>query len=362
METDVKFAFAPQKRIHHILSELDAKRKQRGGQMAVNEYVKVWNARKWLKEAEPFLKVWHAYLGYSLNLFSYFKNGAKVADVADKHGLKAELLSRWVEVGVAVGHLRESKGGKIKTKPKMGKYLTKESKHSVGILLEELFELHMPTLLSYREQLPNKKQEPPPDMADMVAGTSSLLEALAVPKIAAVIKKRKAESVLDVGCGYGGYLKRLAHTFPWTQFDGIEVDHDVCISARENNLNENVTIIEGDFFHFQGKRAYDVLMFNNILYYFSPETRVEMFKRAAEQLATDGVLIVISPITDGKHGKRFASAFNSFMSAHKKMHPLPSKKELVKAGKHAHFRLLSAKTVVKEGGWHFLLFEQRGKH
>lgn len=134
------------------------------------------------------LKVWHAYLGYSLNLFSYFKNGAKVADVADKHGLKAELLSRWVEVGVAVGHLRESKGGKIKTKPKMGKYLTKESKHSVGILLEELFELHMPTLLSYREQLPNKKQEPPPDMADMVAGTSSLLEALAVPKIAAVIK------------------------------------------------------------------------------------------------------------------------------------------------------------------------------
>lgn len=53
------------------------------------------------------------------------------------------------------------------------------------------------------------------------------------------------------------------------------------------------------FFHFQGKRAYDVLMFNNILYYFSPETRVEMFKRAAEQLATDGVLIVISPLPMG---------------------------------------------------------------
>lgn len=190
--------------------------------MAVNEYVKVWNARKWLKEAEPFLKVWHAYLGYSLNLFSYFKSGAKVVDVADKHGLKPELLSRWVEVGVAVGHLRESKGGKIKTKPKMGKYLTKESKHSVGILLEELFELHMPTLLSYREQLPNKEQDPPPEMADMVAGTSSLLEALAVPKIAAVIKKRKAESVLDVGCGYGGYVKRLAHTFPVHNLTGLK--------------------------------------------------------------------------------------------------------------------------------------------
>ncbi|WP_054712898.1 class I SAM-dependent methyltransferase [Bacillus sp. JCM 19041] len=113
----------------------------------------------------------------------------------------------------------------------MIKYLTKGSKQSVGVLLEEMFELHIPTLLSYKDQLSKKEQEDGPEMADMVAETSSLLETLTLPKVTTVLKSRKITSVLDVGCGYGGYLKRLAGKFPKIQFDGIEVDQDVCKRA-----------------------------------------------------------------------------------------------------------------------------------
>ncbi len=210
-------------------------------------------------------------------------------------------------------------------------YLTKESKQSVGILLEEMFELHIPTLMSYRDLIQKNDKEKVPGMADMVAETSSLLETLTLPKVASVLKKHRITSVLDVGCGYGGYLKKLADKFPKVQFDGIEVDQEVCSRAVESNHFQNVKIEQGDFYEIQPQKPYQAVMLNNILYYFSATERLAMIKRASAVMKKNGVLILISPLANGKHGKRFASAFNSFMSAHEDMHPLPSKKKKLSA-------------------------------
>lgn len=324
--------------------------------MAIGEYLKVWNARKWMKQTEPFLQTWHAHLGYSLDLFQHFKRSSAVEKVAKIYDLDETLLKRWVEVGIAVGHLEQKRGKKVRTKRKMIKYLTKESNQSVGVLLEEMFELHIPTLLSYKKQLSNKETENGPEMADMVAETSSLLETLTLPKVTTVLKSRKVKSVLDVGCGYGGYLKRLAGKFPKIQFDGIEVDQDVCTRAVESNQFENVQIAQGDFYEIKPEQPYDAVMLNNILYYFPVKERLSMLKRASSIVNKNGTLIVISPIADGKHGKRFASAFNSFMTAHEEMHPLPTKKELIESARKAGFTFIEAKPVVKEGGWYMLTF------
>ncbi|GAF13851.1 hypothetical protein JCM19045_3132 [Bacillus sp. JCM 19045] len=327
----------------------------------IKEYLKVWNARKWMKQTEPFLQTWHAHLGYSLNLFQHFKKKTTVEQVARKHQLDEVLLNRWVEVGLAVGHLAKKRGNKIKTERKMITYLTKESKQSVGILLEEMFELHIPTLMSYRDLIQKDDKEKVPGMADMVAETSSLLETLTLPKVASVLKKHRITSVLDVGCGYGGYLKKLADKFPKVQFDGIEVDQEVCTRAVESNHFQNVKIEQGDFYEIQPQKPYQAVMLNNILYYFSATERLAMIKRASAVMKKNGVLILISPLANGKHGKRFASAFNSFMSAHEDMHPLPSKKEIVRFCKQAGLELQSEKPVVREGGWYMLTFQKKGK-
>ncbi|WP_156321295.1 hypothetical protein [Bacillus sp. JCM 19041] len=46
---------------------------------------------------------------YSLDLFQHFKRSSAVEKVAKIHDLDEMLLKRWVEVGLAIGHLEQKK-------------------------------------------------------------------------------------------------------------------------------------------------------------------------------------------------------------------------------------------------------------
>ncbi len=193
-----------------------------------SEYLRLWNARKWMKRNEPFLPTWHAHLGYSLDLFEHFRKGAFVEEVAATNELNQDLLQRWVEVGLVLGHLKEKRNGQIKPKKNLVKYASKESPSSVGILLKEMMELHIPTMLSYRDLMQGKEINFfETNYGDTVAQTSSLLETMAFPKVVDCVKKTKAKSVFDIGCGYGGYLKRLHIKDPKLSLEGLEADESV---------------------------------------------------------------------------------------------------------------------------------------
>ncbi|UTR04627.1 class I SAM-dependent methyltransferase [Alkalihalobacillus sp. LMS6] len=327
--------------------------------MAVNDLRKMWHARKWMKQTEPFLMTWHAHLGYSLNLFSYFKKPATVEEVASKHQLDEVLLKRWVDVGLTVGHLKKKRRNKVKSSRQMVTYLTKTSKRSVGILLEEMFELHIPTLLTYKHELPKGDHQEKTPVANMVAETSTLLEAVTLPKVASRLNKQKSKRVLDVGCGLGGYIKKLAEQFPSIQFHGIEIDQDVCQRANDENGYKNVTIEQGDFKDMPFQQPYETVMMNNILYYFTLVERIALIKKAADVLKRKGELMIITPLADGKHGRRFASAFNSFMTAHKDMNALPTKKELQYIAKQANLKIVEERALIKEGGWYLIRLKRK---
>ncbi len=320
---------------------------------------RMWHARKWMKQTEPFLMTWHAHLGYSLNLFQYFKKPETVENIANKYDLDEVLLSRWVEVGIAVGHLKKKSKKKIQSKREMVTYLTKESERSVGILLEEMFELHIPTLLNYKKELVRQEETMSTPVASMVAETSKLLEAVTLPKVASLLKKQKSKTVLDVGCGLGGYMMTLAKQFPTIQFHGVEIDQDVCRRANEENSFENVSIDQGDFKEMRFRKGYHTVMLNNILYYFTVVERLALIKKATDVLRKKGEMILITPLADGKHGKRFASAFNSFMTAHNEMHPLPTRKEVAYMAKQANVKVVEERALIKEGGWYLIRLKKK---
>ncbi len=328
-------------------------------EVADNHLRRMWHARKWMKQTEPFLMTWHAHLGYSLNLFQHFKKPETVENVANEYELDEVLLSRWVEVGIAVGHLKKKSKKKVQSKREMVMYLTKESERSVGILLEEMFELHIPTLLNYKKGLVRQEKTTSTPVASMVAETSKLLEAVTLPRVASRLKKQKSKAVLDVGCGLGGYMMTLAEQFPNIQFHGVEIDQDVCRRANEANSFQNVSIDQGDFKEMRFRKGYHTVMFNNILYYFTVVERLALIKKATDVLKKKGEIILITPLADGKHGKRFASAFNSFMTAHNEMHPLPTRKELAYMAKQANVKIVEERALIKEGGWYLIRLKKK---
>lgn len=328
----------------------------------LNEWKRLWQAKKWMQKNETFLETWHAHIGHALHLFDYFEKSAKPEDVVESYHLDSVLLSRWIEVGLSLGHLEKKRGGKIKTEASIHKYLSKESPDSVGVILKEMMELHVPTLLAYKDLMRgyDKVTYLEKDYGKTVAETSALLETLAFPKVMKIIKKRKIKSIIDIGCGYAGYLRRIHEQKPDIRLTGVEMHSELYETAKNRCEGTSITLHHENFDNYVHMKArQDMVMMNNLLYYFSPGKRQDVFDHATRILAKKGTLLIMSPLHDSKHGKAFSTAFNSFMSAHENLHPLPSEKEIRAIGKLSGLKLVSVEPVLKEGGWYLLELQKK---
>ncbi|PYZ98528.1 hypothetical protein CR205_08060 [Alteribacter lacisalsi] len=328
----------------------------------VKEIQKFWQARNWMKSNESFLTTWHAHVGYKLDLFDSFAGGAKVQEVAARDELNGQLLLRWVEVGLEVGHLKKTVTGKVKSKKKMVKFVSAKSKDSVGILLREMMELHIPTLMQYPDLMKNNEQLSylEDKFANVVAETSALLEKASVPPMIKWVNKYKPGNIVDFGCGYGGYLKKIRDADDQVTLTGIEISKEVADEAAEKLKSRRIEVRNEDMQEFlnSGEQV-DMVMLHNLLYYYPPEDRPALFKDVASILSDKGTVTVISPLTDSGHGQTFAAAFNTFMTAHKNLYPLPTEKEIEEAAKEAGLKVKMSKPIIKEGGWFLVGLEKK---
>ncbi|RNF38413.1 class I SAM-dependent methyltransferase [Planococcus salinus] len=324
------------------------------------DVMKMLKARMYMKRNEPFLSSWHAYVGYELELFKAFERPVSTFDVADAFQLDEALLEQWVHVGVSIGHLKDAGRNRYKTwntwklpKPK--------GQNSSGVLLKEMMELHIPTLLNYPEMMRTKKRRhfEEEKHAPTVAETSRMLEVLALPKIAKRMKEQKSRLVLDIGCGEAGYIQKLAERFPHAHFKGLEISPVVAEKARQltKGLN-NVDIDNADLWEYKPDRLYDMVMMNNVIHYIDLEERQGLFTELAGWLQDGGVLSVITPIAGSGDSPPFVNAFNSFFSAFDNLYRLPSRDELTVWGEKAGMTMLGIQTVIKEGSWYVVQYRK----
>lgn len=323
----------------------------------MSEINRFMQARSWMKSNENFLVTWHAHVGYKLDLFECFSTYISVEEAAKQYNLSFPLLQRWVEVGLEVGHMKKGMTGKIKAKKKMIKYASASSSESVGILLREMMELHIPALLEYPELMAdNKRISYLEDKFDnVVAETSELLEKAAVSPVLKYVKKQKPGSVIDLGCGYGGYLKEIHEHYPEISLQGVEISERVAKRTNEN-LGKDVPVYEGDLLDFidQYKGQADMVMAHNIIYYFPVEEREEFYKKISSIVRKGGTVTFITPLMNEKHGRQFTAAFNTFMTAHDNLYPLPTLDEMKKMSKPAGLKIKDIKPLIREGGWYLV--------
>ncbi|RBW69555.1 class I SAM-dependent methyltransferase [Bacillus taeanensis] len=327
----------------------------------LQEWLRLWQARKWMKSNEKFLYTWHAYVGYSMHLFDLFLKGRTVQDAVSSQHLDESLLKRWVDVGVAIGHLKRKRNGKIKTRKKMRQSLSKSSHHSVGALLKEMMELHIPSLLSYPELLQGEKKNRFSEghFASTVAETSTILERLVFPKVYRWIKKNNIQTVIDLGCGYAGYLMRLSEKRSNMELVGVEVNEEVCKEAKNrinSNKFNNIFLYQSDLRDWQYNKKVDMVMLNNLLYYFPQSERECLFEKAYKLTGENGTIGIITPLDAPNHGQAFSAAFNSFMNAHENLYPLPTIESMKADAKKHGFKIKKIQPVIKEGGWYFICF------
>lgn len=327
------------------------------------DVMKMFKARMYMKRNEPFLYSWHAYVGYELDLFKAFERPMSKFDVADALQLDEDLLTQWVTVGVSIGHLKEAGRNRYKVwntwklpKPK--------GNNSSGVLLKEMMELHIPTLLNYPEMMRQQSRGhfDEEKHAPTVAETSRLLEVLALPKMARRIRERNSKTVLDIGCGEAGYIQKLAERFPDAQFTGIEISPTVTGTARQLTAdNPNILIENADLWDYKPEQPLDMVMMNNVIHYIDLEKRQDLFTELASWVAEGGVLSVVTPIAGSVQDPPFANVFNSFFSSFDNLYRLPTREELAEWGDNAGLSMIGIKTVIKEGSWYIAQYEKKSE-
>ncbi|MFY4776706.1 hypothetical protein [Metabacillus sp. RGM 3146] len=127
--------------------------------MIISDYVRVLKAREWMKRNMPFLYCWHAYVGYELDLYEAFKKPKTIKEAAMELSLKEDLLERWVDVGITIHYLKKASKERFKTAKSFMLPSSKKDPRSTGVLLKEMMELHIPTLLSFPDIMQTKVKQ-----------------------------------------------------------------------------------------------------------------------------------------------------------------------------------------------------------
>lgn len=323
----------------------------------LKEWTKVFRARKWMKRAEPVLPLWHGYIGYKYGLFDALQTGATQAEaqLRMQRPLTQEALSRWFEVGVAVGHLKKKDLRYTATRHVLPE-LSQSDERSIGFMLSEMMELHLPALFSYPQFLEDGQQKvfSGEEHGDIVAETSALVETVAFPAVRHIIRSKNLTSLLDIGCAYGGYLRKIHEALPELRLAGIDIEESVIEEAKRREPSGEIDFVVGDIKTYEVKETYDGVMMNNILYYFPQTERLALLEGVRRFVKDDGTVILVTPLRDSDHGAPFSAAFNAFMTLHENLYPLPSKEELKKDLSKAGFENISITPFLKEGAWYIV--------
>ena len=105
-----------------------------------------------------------------------------------------------------------------------------------------------------------------------------------------------ADSVLDIGCGGGGFLRRLRGKYPGAMLHGIDISEDAVAMTSETNAGDErlelrVTFVESLPF---GDGSFDIVTAMET-YFFWPDAE-QGLREASRVLAPGGTLAVASEV------------------------------------------------------------------
>ncbi len=98
----------------------------------------------------------------------------------------------------------------------------------------------------------------------------------------------KNGNILDVGCGYGRYLKPLSHEFK--NIVGVDMNEHIVQELKKDEYNAMSleTFEESD-------TKFDTIIMSHIIEHFSPSDLLKMMNFYLSRLKTDGYLIIATP-------------------------------------------------------------------
>ena len=212
----------------------------------------------------------------------------------------------WLGLGVRLGLLKKDDEG-YSLRGFLAKKLAAPENDAIRALVREVASLHH----LYITQTPVKLEqgllwnlaEQHSEYGDIIARSSRTLEPFLFEAIDRIFPESDAIRLLEVGCGYAGYIIYAADRHSGLNAVGLELDAHVAETARRNvqtrGLQDRVTIIVADVRNYRTAELFDMLTLYNNIYYFPVEERIELFKHLRGLLKPNGRILLTTGCMNG---------------------------------------------------------------
>ncbi len=283
---------------------------------------------------------WLVYTGFELNLWERLL-GEKTKEeiLVENSNWNPLLLDHWLEQA-RIQDLLVCNQGKYRLS-KMGKSIHEFRDYGLEALYKE-FALHWGPRFA---QLPDLMTGKTPRALmegemenELISRASKASELFVWPLLRGKCEKERWCNVLDVGCGEGVFLQRLAEEFSCLHGVGLEINPAVAerAAAQTVSYQGRIQIESCDVFQFvDNLGTYDCCLLNNNIYYFDRLKRVELLSYLKDFLSPGGqigILTALRGVTPSlpifkTHIPQNLMSF--FLACHEGFEGLPSEREVL---------------------------------
>jgi ubiquinone/menaquinone biosynthesis C-methylase UbiE len=257
--------------------------------------------------------------GIEVGLFAAIdrRGAAGPAEIAAELGLHAPYVATWCRTACAHELLDADGADKFRLAPFMREILvTRGDPRHIGAYLTMLQRYGGPDLADhasrYRDGGVFSFQAHGRDFSELVAETTAGLQTFAarrlLPGVPGVRARLEAGCrLLDVGCGAGGWMTRIAQAWPHVTCHGVDVDTHGIAAARERlaaaGLAERVTVAQAGGEAAQAENAFDIATMFEVLHEIAVEARAEVMAQTFRALKPGGILFILDETYPSTHAE-----------------------------------------------------------
>ncbi|RJP79969.1 MAG: class I SAM-dependent methyltransferase [Desulfobacteraceae bacterium] len=256
----------------------------------------------------------------------------------------------WIKLGVRLGVFKEDDTG-YSLQGFLAKMLAAPENDAIRALVREVAGLHHLYITQTPEKLKQgllwNPDEQHAEYGDVIARSSQTLEPFLFEVIDRFFPASDDIRLLEVGCGYAGYILYAAGRHGNLNAVGLELDLHVAETANANiqnrGLQDRIKIEMTDVRKYRSAELFDVLTLYNNIYYFPVEDRIQLFRHLRSLLRPNGRILLTTGCMDG--GIEF-ELVNLIHATTKGWGRLPYKDEMLRQLYEAGFERNSAVNLI----------------